>query len=234
MIRKKWGGFLNVIQLGPFLLNFQLIIFIMSTLMGYLALKYRLTKANVEGNISEKFITALFIGFLTWKFSLVIFDPVSVIQYPASLLFFSGGTKGLWLAIVISIIFLWMRSRKDGSSILMNLDIMSTGWIVGSSTYHLLLLTLDSPNVLFHSLYISLMVGLLIILYKNKKALGNPIVLNQLVIWFSLGMIGIFFAVKERIYLIFSFSKEQIIFFVIFIIALLVGNALEKKKVEVI
>lgn len=228
----KWGGFLNVIQLGPFLLNFQLIIFIMSALTGYLALKYRLTKANVEGNISEKFVTALFIGFFTWKFSLIIFDPVSVIQYPVSLLYFNGGAKGLWLAIAISMIYLWKSSRKEGTSVLMNLDVMSTGWIASSSTYHLLLLTLDSPNVLFHSLYISLMVGLLIILYKNKKALGNPIVLNQLVIWFSLGMIGIFFAEKERIYLLFSFSKEQILFFVIFIIAIFVGNALEKKKVE--
>lgn len=117
---------------------------------------------------------------------------------------------------------------------MMNLDVMSSGWIAGSGMYHLLLLTLDSMNVLFHSLYISLTIGLLIFLYTNtnKKAVGNSININKLVIWYSLGMIGIFFAEKERIYLFFSFSKEQILFFITFIIAIFVGNAIEKKKVE--
>lgn len=221
---------MNVIQLGPLMLNFQLLIFILSAFTGYLALKYRLNKANVEGSIGDKFVTALILGFFIWKFSLIIFDPVSVIQYPMSLIFFNGGEMGIWLAIVISIIFLWMRSRKEKSAICMNLDVLSTSLLAGSGTFHLLLITMDSTNILFHSLYGFLSVGLLIFIYTNKKAIGNPIVMNQLAIWFSLGMIGISFTDKERIYMFLSFSKEQTLFFIIFIIAIFVGNALEKKK----
>ncbi len=221
-----------MIQLGPLMMNFELLIFMLSAFTGYLALKYRSSKADVEESISDKFVTALILSFITWKFSLIIFDPVSVIRYPMSLLYFNGGDKGLWLAIVISIAFLWMRSRKDGSSLWVNMDLLSTGLIVGSAIYHLLILTKDSTNLLFHALYILLMVGLLIFLFTNKKSVGNPIVMNQFVIWFSLGMIGVFFTEKDRMYLILSFSKEQIVLFFIFIIAIFAGNFLDKKKMR--
>ncbi|MEX1029662.1 MAG: hypothetical protein WDZ91_06400 [Paenibacillaceae bacterium] len=221
-----------MIPLGPLMLNFELIIFILSSFIGYLALKFRLSRARVDGRISDKFVTALILGFMIWKFSLIIFDPLTVIRYPMSLLYFNGGDKGLWLAIAISILFLWMRSRKEGTSVWINLDIMSTGLIAGSGTYHLMLLTLDSTNKLFLSLYICLAIGLLIFMYTNKNAIGNRIVMNQIVIWFSLGMIGLFFTEKERRYLFFSFSIEQVIFILLFIIAIFVGNALEKKKGE--
>ncbi len=223
---------MNVIQLGPMLLNFELLILILSAFTGYMTLKYRSSKANVEESISDKFITALILSFFTWKFSLIIFDPVSVIQYPLSLLYYNGGDKGIWLAIAISMIFLWTRLRKEDTTLWINLDVLINGLIAGSSVYHLLLITMDSTKVLFHSLSISLGVGLLIFMYTNKKVVGNPMVMNQVAIWFSLGMIGIFFAEKERIYLLFSFSKEQILLFIIIIIALFVGNALEKKKAE--
>lgn len=218
---------MNVIQLGPLLLNFELLIFVLSAFTGYLALKHRLSQAVVEGKISEKFIIAIILGFFTWKFSLILFDLSSVIQHPMSLLYFNGGDRGLWLAITISILYLWMRTRKDGTSIKLNLDVLITGLLVGSSIYQLLLLTVNSTNALFHSLYIFLAVGLLMFLYINKNAVGNSLVLNQLVMWFSLGMIGISFAEKTRIYFFFSFSKEQFLFFVIFIITLFAGRFLE-------
>lgn len=224
--------FLNVIQLGPLMLNFELLNFILSAFTGYLALKYRISMANVEASIGDKFVTALLLSFIVWKFSLIIFDPVSVIRNPLSLLYFNGGDKGLWLAIIISVIFLWIRSRKDGTSLWMNVDVISIGLIAGSGMFHLLLLMKDTSNILFHLLYISFMVGLLVFLNISKKAVGNPIALNQLVIWFSLGMIGIFFAEKGRAYWIFSFSLEQIFFFFIFIVAIFVGNTLEKKVAE--
>lgn len=223
----RGGGVLNVIQLGPLLLNFELLIFVLSAFTGYLALKHRLSQATMEEKISEKFITAIILGFFTWKFSLILFDLSLVIQHPMSLLYFNGGDRGLWLAITISILYLWIRTRKEGTSIKLNLDVLVAGLLVGSSIYQLLLLIVNSTNTLFHSLYIFLAVGLHMFLYINKKAVGNSLVLNQLVMWFSLGMIGISFAEKTRIYFFFGFSKEQFLFFFIFIITLFAGRFLE-------
>ena len=229
MVRKEvW--ILNTIQLGPMVMNFDLLIFLLSSFIGYLALKYRLRMANVEAKISDKFINALILGFFTWKFSPIIFDPVSVIQYPLSILYFNGGDRGIGLAIAVSAIFLWVRTKKDGTSVMMNLDVLGTGWIAGSAVYHLLLLTVDRMNLVFHTLHIFLIVVLFIWLYKKKRSVGNALILFRIMLWYSLGIIGISFLEKERTYFLFGFSKEQILFFAVFFIALFVGSAFEKKK----
>ncbi|GGD83747.1 hypothetical protein [Paenibacillus nasutitermitis] len=223
---------MNVIQLGPLLLNFELLIFILSAFTGYLALKYRLSKASVEGNTSDKFFHAFILGFFTWKLSLIIFDPVSVIQYPMSLLYFNGGDRGIAIAISISILFLGIRTRKDGTSIMVNLDVMGVGWLAGSSIYHLLLLTIESAHPMIHILYALLNMTFALLLHSKKEAVGNPIVLNQCLIWYSLGLIGIFFAQQERTFFVLGFTKEQMILFIVFIITLGIDLVLSKQKVK--
>ncbi|WP_438350822.1 hypothetical protein ACP8HI_09345 [Paenibacillus sp. FA6] len=221
---------MNVIQLGPLILNFEMLIFILSAFTGYLALKYRLGKAAVEGNISDKFGNALILGFVTWKCSIIIFDPVSVIQYPMSLVYFNGGDKGLWLAVIISLLYLWIRTRKDGTSIMMNLDVLCAGWIVGSSMYHLLLLIVDRESLLFHILYVVVNVVLGLFFYSKKESVGSPVVINRLVIWYSLGMIAITFFEKGRTLFVYGFTKEQLIFMILFILFLFMDSALDKGK----
>lgn len=221
---------MNVIQLGPFILNVELLIFLASSVAGYLALQYRLRSAAVEGDIANKFVNALIIGFFTWKFSPIIFDPVSIIQHPISLLYFNGGDRGIVLAITLSILYLWIRTRKDGSSITMTLDVMSVGWIAGSSVYHLLTMTVDSTNVLFHSLYVVVNVMLVMFLYYKKEVVGNPAVLNRGLTWYSLGMIAIFFTQADRSFLVMGFTKEQIFFFIVLIIAIYTDYVFDKKK----
>ncbi|OAB42470.1 hypothetical protein [Paenibacillus glacialis] len=229
MKRKGVEG-LNVIQIGPLVLNLELLIFILSAFIGYLALKYRLKKAAVavDGNVSDKFVNALILGFVIWKGSLIIFDPMSVIQYPMSLLYFSGGEKGLWLAITISILYIWIRTRKDGTSIMMNLDLLLAGWIASSVMYHLLLLTLNRENVLYHSLNIVLNIVLSLYCYTRKK----PVFLSRFMIWYSVIMIGVSFAEKDRTFFVFGFTKVQMIYFILFIIFLWIDTALDKERRE--
>lgn len=224
------GVILKLLQLGPFLINIEILIFILSAFAGYMAMKFRLSKADVKGDISGKFFVALILGFFVWKFSIVLFDPISTFQQPLSLLYFNGGNKGIGLAVVITTIFLGIRTRMDGTSIMMNLDILGTGWIVSSSVYHLLLIFTDSTNLLYNSLYISLNIGFAIFLYKKKEAVGNSVVINQFIVWISLGMIGILFTKDGRELFILGFTKEQILFFVVFIIFYIVDIVMNKEK----
>lgn len=224
---------MSVIQLGPFLLNFKLLIFILSAFTGYLALKYRLLKLEVEEHIGEKFSHALFIGFFTWKLSPILFDPASVFRYPMSLLYFDGGDRGVGLALFVSLVYLWIRARKDGTSITTNLDLIGAGWIASSSIYHLLFMAADNTNILFYTLHVLINVVLAYCLYADKETARNPVMNNRCWIWYSLGMIGIFFVQKGRTFWIAGFTKEQVIFFIVFIIALGLENVLDKKKKEV-
>lgn len=195
-----------------------------------MGLKYRLSKADVKEDISGKYFTALIIGFFVWKFSIVLFDPMSTFQQPLSLLYFNGGNKGIGLAVVISIIFIGIRTRLDGTSIMMNLDVLGTGWIVSSSVYHLFLIFTDNTNSLFHGLYFSMNIGFAVFLFKKKEAVGNSVVVNQFIEWISLGMIGILFTKDGRELFVLGFTKEQILFFVLFIISFIAYNVMNKGK----
>lgn len=221
---------MDVIQVGPFILNLQLLLFIASAFAGYLALKWRLKQASVDANNGDKFVNALILGFITWKLSLLLFDPVSVFQYPMSLLYYSGGDRGIWLAITVAIMYLGWRIRKDGTSLPMNADVMMTGLLMSISTFHLLLILAGSTNVLYHALSIALHTGLLLMLYRSKIGVGHVGALNQWVMWFCLGRIGVNFLDKERVYDVLSFTLEQILMFIVFILTLWVGNVLDKKK----
>lgn len=185
---------MNVIQLGPLMLNFELLTFIFSAVMGYLALRYRLNKMTVAEDVSVKFLNALILGFFTWKFSLIIFDPLSVIQHPMSLLYFSGGEKGLWLAIAFSIIYIWIRTRKDGTTIVMNLDGLGLGWLVGSSVYYLLQFIVDSNNLLFLTLLLFINIVLTLLFYTTlmRKNWITIMVVLTLVFW------GAYDYIKDR------------------------------------
>ncbi|OAB41053.1 hypothetical protein [Paenibacillus antarcticus] len=223
---------MNVIQLGPFVLNLELLMFILSACIGYMALKYRLKKVTVvvEGNISDKFVNALIIGFVIWKCSLILFDPMSVIHYPMSLIYFSGGDRGLMLAIAISVIYVWFRTRKDGTGIMLNLDVLLIGWTTSSSMYHLLLLASHKENVLYHVIFIILNIMLALYFYTRKVALGDSNVLTRVMIWYSLIMIGVSFLQKGRTLFIFGFTMEQLIYVFVFILFLWIDTALDKQK----
>jgi hypothetical protein len=221
-IKGTGGGGLTVIQLGPFLLNVELLLFILSAFAGYLALKSRLSKAEMKEDISGKYATAIILGIFIWKFSILLFDPISTVQHPLSLLYFNGGVNGIVLAVTLSIGFIWFRSRMDSTSIMMNLDVLVAGLIVGSSLYHLLLILTENTNLLFHSLYILLNITLGLFHYGKKEAVGNPVVVTQFVIWFSVGMIGISFTVEDRDLFMLGFTKEQTLFLIVFLIFYLI------------
>ncbi|TVY02090.1 hypothetical protein [Cohnella terricola] len=221
---------MNAVQLGPFLLNFDLLMFILSAFAAFLAIRIRVLRLDIEGTVAEKYSRAMVLGFLTWKLSLMIWDPVSVIQQPMSLLYFDGGDSGIALALLVSLLYVWMRTRKDRTSVAMNLDLASAGWIAGSGIYHLLHLTMDTSNMLFHVLHIIFNSVLAICLYANHKASIEMHKLGQFWMWYSLGMASIYFVMKDKTLFIIGFTKEQVIYIVIFIVALRLSKKLDHKK----
>ncbi len=180
------------------MLNFELLTFIISAITGYMALKYRMSKLAVSEEASVKFLNALVLGFLIWKLSLIIFDPKSVIQHPMSLLYFSGGEKGLWLAFAISTIYVWFGTKKDGTTFIMNLDGLGLGIIVSSSVYYLLLLIVDGVDLLFLTTLLFLNIVLTLFFYTSvmRKNWITIMVVLILVFW------GAFDFIKE-------FSEDQ-------------------------
>jgi peroxiredoxin len=116
----------------------------------------------------------------------------------------------MWLGIVSSLFYVWKRSRKEGSSLWMNLDLLITGLLAGNVVYHAMLLTLESTNKLLHSLYICLAIGLLILIYINTKAIFNRNVMNQIVIRKNgIAMIAVLLLIVWGVYDSFSDHNEN-------------------------
>lgn len=223
---------MNVIQVGPLMLNAPLLIFILSALAGYWALTYRLKRAGLAEKVGQQYFQALLLGIFIWKLSYILFDPVSVIQHPLSLLYFSGGERGVWLAIAASMVYLWYGMRKNGTSVMMNMDLLLAGWIAGSCLYHLLLLAVDRSNMGFHLLYVGLHVVLVGFLYVKNREMGNPLKVNQYVTWFSLGTFGLIFIREDRTFWIAGFTKAQVLLLLVFILSIYMDHRLRRQDNE--
>jgi len=105
------------LQVGTFVLNAELLIFIAAGIVGVLAVRYRQRTHPEREWIVNVAWNAVFLWLGVWKGSLLIYDPASVIENPMSLVFFSGGAKGIWLASVLMIGYMTLRyARRLGTA----------------------------------------------------------------------------------------------------------------------
>jgi hypothetical protein len=96
---------MNYISVGSITVQSKWLILIAALFLSYSILKFIKKTPQI---ILEKIINSLFIGFIVFKFSLVLVEPSLVVNDPLSLLYFSGGELGYWLAILVAAVtFFW-------------------------------------------------------------------------------------------------------------------------------
>jgi len=61
---------------------------------------------------SEAYSDAVFTFILVWKFSLLITDFKAVVAQPISLLYFNGGTIGVYLGVIVASLQIWRKRQK--------------------------------------------------------------------------------------------------------------------------
>lgn len=71
----------------------------------FLWLYYGKNKADWFGNSVFWFI-------ITWKFSVILFDFSVFIQQPLTALYFNGGSKGFWLGVTVSLIYIYLKGER--------------------------------------------------------------------------------------------------------------------------
>ncbi len=82
---------------------------------GLIVARVWLAKTTSNDNtksILNLLTNGIFIGFLAWKGSLFLLEPGLVIKSPMSLLYFTGGTKGLAIAVVIIVVYFLYHIKK--------------------------------------------------------------------------------------------------------------------------
>ncbi|GGG60854.1 TlpA family protein disulfide reductase [Paenibacillus radicis (ex Gao et al. 2016)] len=120
------------VQLGTFVLNLEIVVYILCGLAGVAGLSLKAKKGQVEASFVSDAMNAVLLWIFVWKASLIIVDPVTVFEDPRSFLYFSGGIIGGWLATLVSCGFLLykgLRTNAGIKAVVVGISTMLYGWI---------------------------------------------------------------------------------------------------------
>ncbi|MGM0835395.1 MAG: hypothetical protein ACQEV7_04510 [Bacillota bacterium] len=106
---------MDAIQLGPLLLKKSILVLLFSFLLAYLYMAIIFKKHPETLRIMEQHLmSAALWWILVFKFSILLFRPSIIWTNPFGILFFTGGTKGMYLASTVAIfLFYWKAYRSD-------------------------------------------------------------------------------------------------------------------------
>lgn len=219
---------MNTMALGSLMIRTDILIFFVSAAAGFFALKWRLRRCEESAWILDLYVNVLLIGFLAWKFSMLVFDPVRTFRYPMSLLYFTGGDKGVLLGTALALIYIGFRLNKKKERTRPLIRAAALAYVAGGFTKHAFTWlwsgSLDWTEALNVALY-GIFTVWLWLTYKNsfRSLLSQGV-------WFSIASVMIPFFKEDRHAVFAGFTSAQIAFVVIAIILLLAETAWMKKN----
>lgn len=178
----------DVIQLGPFLVKTASLLYAVAALTGYAVMGRWLKQHHplYKKQIMELAGSGAVLGFMVWKLSYALFYPLKVWAYPASLLYFSGGERGVWLAGACVAGYVFYRMRKAQLPLKAVFPALATGVVSAWGLGHLLLGLAWRQDLLSHTAHagLSLIVLLGITARTDRMRAGVAVLgITGLVAW---------------------------------------------------
>ncbi|GAE08733.1 hypothetical protein [Paenibacillus sp. JCM 10914] len=202
---------------GPLIVKYHWIAIIFSVLAAHVTMKYWLKgKGDLSKPILNDITNVLLWALLIWKFSVIIFNPVTVLNNPYYILYFTGGERGVLLSAIVVLIFLFIQSSKRRITYWVYAAVLAVGLLSYMIIYSMFQLIFNNPTTSSFQYGLSqivLAIVLLVWMYSRKEGFEKPQEINQLILWFSIGQILSYFfkSFSEVVYL--GLSGEQLVFF---------------------
>lgn len=146
---------MKVFQIGSFAILMKWMLLGVAFLIGLIFIKielHRIFNKEVSKKVFDLFSNSLLLLVLIWKGSLLILEPKLIMKSPFSLLYFTGGEKGLLLSIAVIFLYIIYQGRKLTSINLLLHSLLSFSLLV-LSVYHFLFLFGLEENELFHLIF---------------------------------------------------------------------------------
>ncbi|WP_120461936.1 peroxiredoxin family protein [Paenibacillus aceti] len=173
------------LQIGTFVLNMELLIYLIAGIVGVLSVRYRERgRLERERRMSGAW-NAVFIWIIVWKASLILFDFQGVIRHPQSLLFFSGGIRGVWLASIVVLAYLFLREVRRAGSREAMMNAVTWGAGMAAAAFLLFLLLDDAAGI---ADYAGLSVAVTLLAFMLSPSLKAAV--RSLATALIIGMIG--------------------------------------------
>ncbi|WP_434512772.1 hypothetical protein [Desulfitobacterium sp. AusDCA] len=219
------------IQLGPFVLKVQGLALIFSVFMSYWVVKYHLKRiealdSSAKNQIMETLEKGVVLALFVWKFSLFFFHPVQVISNPLSLLYYSGEERGVGLAAVTTLLYIFFRSKKDLINIEIYGELFVSGFLIGSGVYFIFALgelphrfMIYGTEILLNAFLYSRYFGMKVSEHYESTSGKN---LLHALMWYNLGQAFISFFNPLKQNWVWGFSLQQIIYLALALVCIII------------
>lgn len=222
---------MNNIQIGSYVLNGQLISYLVFGAAGWLVLRYYLRNMAEWRVVLSIVSNAFWLWVIVWKLSYLIFQPLEVIQRPLVLLYFDGGERGAWIASLLTASYIWMKAKKLKGCVPSWADIITLYLFAGWSAYQMLWFIFGGEPGWVHAAsgILSGTFLLLLLLPSLRGTKTNSVKSLVYAVWFSIGQVLLGFCIPGRTILLLSFSNQQLLFLLI-AVALIGWNWVKERR----
>ncbi|WP_301171681.1 hypothetical protein [Brevibacillus nitrificans] len=200
----------DVIQLGPLLVKMSMLIVVVSIILAFAAVHFRLReKKELKRTIWEVMSSSLLLAFLVWKFSYVLFYPSKAIEQPASILYFSGGDRGLLLALLAAIVYIAVTVRKKELPIPVFTEAIAVGgWTAWASSF-LLTWAVEGQNSWYYGQQTIIGLVFMLVVIRKKETEASVVFWLQRLMWFGISQVYVGFFYQKHTPLFAGLSKIQ-------------------------
>lgn len=213
-----------VVQLGSISIMLKWVILGIVLFLGliFLYIWLRATEAkDTYKRIMDILSNGLFIGFISWKASLLILDPQLVIRSPLSLLYFTGGSNGLLIAMIITFLYVCFKLKKMNLSEHFIIQIVLFFSLASVGSYQIFAAILLRSETIYH-LTLAFVTFLLFVVIIIRKCTLNGL-FNVIIIWLF-SMVVLQLTLLPRSDRVFLFTLEQWFLLSVMIVSLIYIN----------
>lgn len=215
----------DVMQLGPILIKKSLLILAVSIGLAFVAVRLRLRDEQVlKKTMLELMSSSLLVAFLVWKFSYVLFHPAKAVEQPATILYFSGGDRGFWLALLAGVAFVAAAIRKQRIPIPVFADAFVTGGLVAWGVGHALRWATGGMEGWHDPQQVLIAAGFVLWVTRKVDRTARVVPWLHLLLWFGISQVYVAFFSPDQKALLAGLSKEQLIFYTLSVLALFLAN----------
>lgn len=216
----------EVVQLGPFLIKMSMLGAVVSLLAAFAAVRLRLRNDPAQRKaILDTMSGSLLLAFLVWKFSYVLFHPAQALAQPVSLLYFSGGGRGVWLALLAVAAYLSVQIRRRHIPVPVFANAIAAGGLSFWGVGHALTWGMERLDGWYYGQQTAIAAVFWLWLNRRKddRAAGMAFWL-ELLLWFGISQVYVSFFSRTHTPYWAGLSKEQLLYYLFSVLALILSH----------
>lgn len=212
---------------GPFVIQQKWVLYAASIAISYVMLRGFIKKKTLDIHVLDSLWNGFFIFLFIWKISYALFHPFQVIQNPLSLLYFTGGDKGVILGMLGTMLYLYWKSKRSSLAFSYYMETALFAVLTALGSYRLLVWAFLSLSDFFLLLTALLSFAILFYLLKSKNGMISFLLA-------AIAEIGIFILKSRSFMAVWELAFYSILIFICLIFIVVQSRNTVKKLLPIV